>query len=211
MTVAVDRAEQHVLVLRQTPRREWATRDKILLEASHLFATHGFRGASTRQIAERVGVQQPTLFKHFSSKRAMLAELTVYGMVVPAHHAEAAAATAGSAIDRFAGYVAWELEWYRTMPLDLRGVTDQVVRTERLVPARRALRRWNDAIAQMLQQGVTRGEFSARAVPFVPRVLETMGWHMVTSATADEQTVDDAVRFVLAGVVERPTRRDVRR
>lgn len=208
MTVAVDRAEQHVLVLKQTPRRDWTTRDKILLEASQLFATHGFRGASTRQIAERVGVQQPSLFKHFPSKRAMLAELTVYDMVVPAHHAEAAAATSGSAIDRFAGYVAWDLEWYRTMPLDLRGVTDQVVRTERLVSARRALKRWNAAIARILQQGVTRHEFSARAVPFVPRVLETMSWHMVHTKNADEQTVDDAVRFLLAATVE--PRQDLR-
>lgn len=202
MPVAVDRAEQHVLSLKETPRREWATPDRILLEASQLFATHGFRGASTRQIAERVGVKQPSLFKHFPSKRAMLAELTVYDMVVPAHHAEAAAATKGSAIDRFAGYIAWDLEWYRTMPFDLRGISDQVVRSERLGQARRAVNRWNEAIGLMLQQGVERGEFSERAVPFVPRVLETLSWHMVHTKGADEQTVDDAVRFLLAATVE---------
>ena len=199
---AVDRAERHVLALRTASRKEWATRDRILLEASQLFATHGFRGASTRQIAERVGVRQPSLFKHFPSKRAMLAELTLYDMLVPAHHAEAAAATRGSAIDRFAGYVAWNLEWYRTMPFDLRCVTEQVVRSERLVGARRAVNRWNEAIGQILRQGVASGEFSASAVPFVPRVLETMSWHMVHTKGASERTVDDAVRFLLAATVE---------
>ncbi len=202
MSGAVDRAEQHVLALRTAPRRAWATRDRILLEASQLFATHGFRGASTRQIAERVGVRQPSLFKHFPTKRAMLAELTLYDMVVPAHHAEAAAATKGSAIDRFAGYVAWDLEWYRTMPFDLRCVTEQVVRSERLASARTAVNRWNAAIDQILLQGVASGEFTASAVPFVPAVLETLSWHMVHTKDASAQTVDDGVRFLLAATLE---------
>ena len=198
---AVEKAEQHVLALRTAPRKAWSTRDRILLEASQLFATHGFRGASTRQIAERVGVRQPSLFKHFASKRAMLAELTIYDMKVPAHHAQAAAAAKGSAVDRFAGYLAWDLEWYRTMPFDLRGVTEQVVRSERLEGARRAVKAWNEAVGETLDQGVASGEFSAQAVPFVPRVLETMSWHMVHTKGASEQTVDDAVRFVLAATV----------
>ena len=199
---AVDRAERHVLAVRTAPRKEWATRDRILLEASQLFATHGFRGASTRQIAERVGVRQPSLFKHFPSKRAMLAELTLYDMLVPEHHAEAAAATKGSAMDRFAGYAAWDLKWYRTMPFDLRCVTEQVVRSERLLGARRALNRWNESIGQIPRQGVASGEFSGTAVPFVPRVLETMNWHTVQTKGASEQTVADAVRFLLAATVE---------
>ena len=89
MSTAVENAEGHVLELRARPPSRWATRDRILLEASRLFATHGFRGASTRQIAEQVGIRQPSLFKHFGSKRAMLAELAVYDMDVPARHAEA--------------------------------------------------------------------------------------------------------------------------
>jgi AcrR family transcriptional regulator len=201
-------AEQHILALRATPRRRWTTRDKILLEASRLFATHGFRGATTRQIAERVGVQQPSLFKHFPTKSSMLAELAVYDMDVPAHHAEAAAAAPGSAVDRFAGYVAWDLEWYRTMPFDLRCVTEQVVRSERLVGARAAVKRWNAAIGLILRQGVASGEFSESAVAFVPAVLETLSWHMVYTKDASEETVDDAVRFLLAAALE--PRQDVR-
>lgn len=198
---AVDRAEQHVLALRMSPRKVWATRDRILLEASQLFSTHGFRGASTRQIAERVGVRQPSLFKHFPSKRAMLAELTLYDMVVPAHHAQASAVTKGSAIDRFAGYLAWDLEWYRTMPFDLRGVTEQVIRSERLGEARKAVNRWNEAIGQILSQGVASGEFSPSAVPFVPKTLETLSWHMVNARDATEDHVDEAVEFLLAAML----------
>ncbi len=202
MSGLAEDAEQHVLALRTMPRRRWSTRDKILLEASRLFSTHGFRGASTRQIAERVGIQQPSLFKHFPSKSSMLAELAVYDMDVPAHHAEIAAAATGSALDRFAGYIAWDFEWYRTMPFDLRCVTEQVVRSERLVEARAAVNRWNAAIGLILRQGVTSGEFSESATSFVPAVLETLSWHMVNKKDASAQTVDDAVSFLLAATLE---------
>jgi AcrR family transcriptional regulator len=197
----VETAEQHVLALRGTPPAHWTTRDRILLEASRLFATHGFRGASTRQIAERVGVAQPSLFKHFRSKRAILAALAVYDMDVPARHAEQAARSEGSAVDRFAGYVAWDFEWYQAMPFDLRGMTEDVVTSEGLLDAQAALRRWHEAIDQLLQQGVAAGEFAASAVPFLPTVIETLSWHMVHAADASTTNVDDAVELVLAATL----------
>lgn len=201
MRGSVENAEGHIAQLRAVAPSRWGTRDRILLEASRLFATHGFRGASTRQIAARVGIQQPSLFKHFASKRAILAELAIYDMDVPARHAEASASGKGSAVDRFAGYVAWDLEWYRTMPFDLRGMTEDLVTREGLAEAQSALARWNAAIALILGQGVASGEFAARAVPFVPTALETLSWHMVHSPDATESTVDDAVEFVLAAAL----------
>lgn len=209
MRRGVEKAESHVLQLCAQDPSTWSTRDRILLEASHLFATHGFRGASTRQIAEHVGIRQPSLFKHFPSKKAMLAELAVYDMDVPAGHAEASAAAAGSAVDRFAGYLAWDLEWYRTMPFDLRGMTEALVKSENLTHAQAALARWHAAINRMLAQGVASGDFAPQAVPFVPSALETLSWQMVNSRAATERTVDDAVEFLLAAVLS--SSRDLRR
>ena len=197
----VETAERHVLALRGTPTAHWATRDRILLEASRLFATHGFRGASTRQIAERVGVAQPSLFKHFSSKRAILAALAVYDMDVPARHAELAARAEGSAVDRFASYVAWDFEWYRTMPFDLRGMTEDLVRSEGLLDAQAALRRWHGAVDELLRQGVATGDVAANAVPFLPTVIETLSWHMVHAQDASKTSVDDAVELVVAAAL----------
>jgi AcrR family transcriptional regulator len=209
VSAVVENAEAHVHELQARRPSLWATRDRILLEASRLFATHGFRGASTRQIAEKVGIRQPSLFKHFLSKRAILVELAVYDMDVPARHAEASASTAGSAVDRFAGYVAWDLEWYRTMPFDLRGVTEGLVRSEGLTSAQEALARWDAAIRLMLRQGVESGDFAAPAVAFVPATLEMLSWQMVNRRDATERTVDEAVEFLLASVLT--SSRDVRR
>ena len=51
------------------------TRERILTEASRLFAERGYDGTSTRQIADAVGIRQPSLFHHFASKQAIMEEL----------------------------------------------------------------------------------------------------------------------------------------
>lgn len=49
-------------------------RQKILKAATELYAETGFRGATTRQIAQLAGVNEVTLFRHFGSKTALLHE-----------------------------------------------------------------------------------------------------------------------------------------
>lgn len=50
------------------------TRDHILDAAARVFAEHGFRGATTRLIAEAADVNEVTLFRLFGSKDALLGE-----------------------------------------------------------------------------------------------------------------------------------------
>lgn len=47
---------------------------KILSAAQRVYAEHGFRGATTRRIAETAGVNEVTLFRIFGSKDALLEE-----------------------------------------------------------------------------------------------------------------------------------------
>jgi AcrR family transcriptional regulator len=49
-------------------------RHRILAAAARIYATAGFRGATTRRIAEEAGVNEVTLFRLFGSKAALLAE-----------------------------------------------------------------------------------------------------------------------------------------
>jgi len=49
-------------------------RDLVLSAAAKLYAEHGFRGTTTRRIAELAGVNEVTLFRHFGSKTALLLE-----------------------------------------------------------------------------------------------------------------------------------------
>jgi AcrR family transcriptional regulator len=49
-------------------------RNEILAAAAEVFAQHGFRGSTTRRIAEAAGVNEITIFRQFGSKEALLRE-----------------------------------------------------------------------------------------------------------------------------------------
>ncbi|MSR01686.1 MAG: TetR/AcrR family transcriptional regulator [Gemmatimonadetes bacterium] len=49
-------------------------RDRILEAAAQVYSETGFRGATTRRIAERAHVNEITLFRHFGSKTRLLHE-----------------------------------------------------------------------------------------------------------------------------------------
>jgi len=51
------------------------TRDLILNAAEALFARQGYQATTIKQVAARVGVQGPALYKHFTSKRALFEEV----------------------------------------------------------------------------------------------------------------------------------------
>ncbi len=52
-------------------------RDEILDAAAALFAERGFRGVGIDEIGAAVGISGPALYRHFSSKDAMLREMLV--------------------------------------------------------------------------------------------------------------------------------------
>ena len=51
------------------------SRDRILEAAARVYAQHGFRGATTRLIAQEAGVNEVTLFRLFGSKAQLFDEL----------------------------------------------------------------------------------------------------------------------------------------
>ena len=50
-------------------------RHRILFAAARVYAQHGWRGATTRRIADEAGVNEVTLFRHFGSKETLLDEM----------------------------------------------------------------------------------------------------------------------------------------
>lgn len=52
-----------------------ARREAILTAARACFARHGFAGTTTRSVAVAAGISEALLFKHFSSKSALYAEI----------------------------------------------------------------------------------------------------------------------------------------
>ncbi len=69
------RAGRSVAKSHPPKRRTPAVVRKLLLEAAGgVFAERGFSGATTREIADRAGVAEPLLFRHFGSKAKLFLE-----------------------------------------------------------------------------------------------------------------------------------------
>ena len=60
-----------------------STRRRILDAALEAYGQKGFRGATTRRIAALAGVNEVTIFRHFGSKNALLAEALSHEAPVP--------------------------------------------------------------------------------------------------------------------------------
>jgi AcrR family transcriptional regulator len=56
-------------------------RARLLSAAHETFGALGYRGATTRDIAERAGVTEPMIFRHFGSKAALFQEAAVEPVV----------------------------------------------------------------------------------------------------------------------------------
>jgi AcrR family transcriptional regulator len=74
--------------------RPGSRRDQILDAAMQCFASSGFRGTTTREIAGRVGITEAALYRHFASKEALYAAIVARKIEAPdlIVHLEAAAA-----------------------------------------------------------------------------------------------------------------------
>jgi len=94
------------------------TRGRILLAGLGLFAEHGFHGTSIRDIAAEAAVQSASLYAHFPSKEAILAELVLAGL--EEHHTRLVAAlleTGADPRDRLAALVRAHVRAHTDYPM----------------------------------------------------------------------------------------------
>lgn len=68
-------------VFNSSPPSEAQTRTRILQAAQKLFASQGFDGTTTRDLAQAAGVAEGTLFRHFPNKKAILVEVATSGWI----------------------------------------------------------------------------------------------------------------------------------
>ncbi|MBN3871763.1 MAG: TetR/AcrR family transcriptional regulator [Nostoc sp.] len=68
-------------IFNSSPPSEAQTRTRILEAAQRLFASKGFDGTTTRDLAQTAGVAEGTLFRYFPNKKAILVEVATSGWV----------------------------------------------------------------------------------------------------------------------------------
>ena len=61
-----------------------ASRERLIEAAARVYATAGFRGATTRRIADEAGVNEVTIFRLFGSKASLIEEAVRHSSAEPA-------------------------------------------------------------------------------------------------------------------------------
>jgi len=136
---------------------------EILAAAAKVFAQRGYHGASTRDIADVLGIRQASIYYYFESKEAALEAVCADGVEDYVTRARSVLQSSASASDKVARLVIHHLS-----PVVERQDFTLVFLGERRFlpdPARKRIRaiehRYERIIQQVIEQGVRSGEFRA--------------------------------------------------
>ena len=136
-------------------------RERLLQAAAQVYAEVGFRGATTRRIAQEAGVKEITLFRHFGTKEAL-----VKAALIKAHR-QPHFVKLGEPGDPEAELYAWAINiyrhWYESREVICRVMGDMVEHPE-IAPGiceepscEHAM--LSHYLARMRQLGLATGEF----------------------------------------------------
>ncbi|GAA1513367.1 TetR/AcrR family transcriptional regulator [Nocardioides humi] len=190
--------------------RAKVSREQILREAARLFAIKGFHGTSTREIAEAVGVRQPSLFHHFASKHDIARALYEYDHErSPGLQGRRELPEGTPASVEFYQSVRREILVEMTSAYDLRGLyLSALIDEPEFLPWRTA---YDAAMARsraVIEQGVADGEFVTTRADVVIEMLDaTINQAVRWSGTQHDPSVpDDVAVLALRLVIARPGR-----
>ena len=146
----------------KTDARRTDTRERILYEASNLFAALGYHATTTREIARAVGIRQPSLFHHFASKPEIMQALLTYDLDAFSF-VEALAAEEGPAAVRLYRYLRDDVALVSRSPYNLSGLyTDEVMGDPDFALWARRSDQLHAAVEQIARDGIDSGEFVPR-------------------------------------------------
>jgi len=183
------------------------TRDRILQVTATLIAIRGFHGTSTRDIAEAVGIRQPSLFHHFKSKQAILSELLDMNLSPALARVSIYGVLPGSPSVRIYAYLLDDLRDLITLPFDSRGLYVQEIFDD--PDFQHHARMWmdlRDRFKSMVREAVRTGEFRQ----IEPAAVERIFFGMVIAGVSQrdggegydfEGWPDAAVSFMMRGLV----------
>jgi AcrR family transcriptional regulator len=184
------------------------TSDRILRIAAELFALRSYAGTTTRQIAEAVGIQQPSLFYHFPSKAHLVDALIEWdlGRIMP--FVRELNGRSYPAAVRLYAYLAFDVGHLMESPYNLAGVySEDVVGEPRFAKWRSLLEERRAVVRDTVQDGIDEGAFvqmsPALASETVTGVI--LGMLKFHSGLQDEDRVDHeaVVSLVLRGLLNR--------
>ncbi|MBU2693588.1 TetR/AcrR family transcriptional regulator [Pimelobacter sp. 30-1] len=190
--------------------RAKVTPEQILREAARLFAIKGFHGTSTREIAEAVGVRQPSLFHHFATKHDIAQALYAYDYArSPGLQGVREVPDGTPAAVELYQTVRREILVEMTSAYDLRGLYLSALIDEP------EFARWHAAYhaamahsRAVIERGIADGEFADTRAHVVTEMLDaTINQAVRWSGAQRERSMpDDVAVLALRLVIARPSR-----
>jgi len=150
-----------------------STRERILVEASRLFALQGYHRTSTREIAAVVGVRQPSIFYHFPSKIEIMKTLLNAAIDGALDVVERQLAAEGPPAERLHRYIVQDLMTLCESPYNLAGTTTQeVLGDPEFAEAADRYQCLFDARTRLIREGIDAGELLPVDAEFASRAIE---------------------------------------
>ncbi len=189
------------------------TRDRILIEASRLLSTNGYRGTTTREIAAAVGISQPSLFFHFSNKRAIVEELYRRDLVPAVAGLENLIVAEASPAAKLFALIQGETTRILDSPYDMRAhISYEALNDPDLAPFRELIRQFDDLTNLIIRSGQESGQFDAGdpwlAQQMVSGFLARANLFVLSDEVRRQSHPEEAAALILRGLLSDPTTLD---
>jgi AcrR family transcriptional regulator len=194
---------------------DWsATRGRILLAASTLFAQRGYFGTSTRDIADAVQVRQPSLFHHFEAKHEIFRTLVELDLGPSIDRIRARLDEDSTWAEKLHLTIACDVREALIQPFDARGLyQDAVLGLDEFADEREGIALFHELVEHLISSGCEAGEFVVFEPSFVQRAVngvlfETLREQGGPGGRIRERRPMQAADFVLRALLLDGTRLD---
>ncbi|MDQ3688793.1 MAG: TetR/AcrR family transcriptional regulator [Chloroflexota bacterium] len=186
------------------------TRERILYEAAALFARQGYHGTTTREIAEAVGVRQPSLFHHFRSKKSIVEAILDWDLDIALPRVRAIAARSDSAAVRLFMYLHADVTHLASAPYNLSGVyTEEVIAASDFAPWASRRDELHDIVEGIVREGMASDEFVHMDSNIIRHALGGILVRVLTIHSGGRGTIDalaeNIARLMVRAVLVDPT------
>lgn len=183
-------------------------RSEAVDAAAAVFAEKGYGGASTQLIAQRLGLQQGSLYHYFRSKEEALEAVCFAAVAGALQRLDEIAATAQDSVELVRLVIHARLHGLRTRCHHLIVFNEQrhLLPAERHDRVREASRAYRHRLCHLLEQGMQRGELQAELDPaMLTRALigltdSVAGWYLRTASVDVDEVADQFSRLLICGV-----------
>lgn len=186
--------------------------EEILHAASRLFATKGFGGTSTREIAAAAGLRQPSLFHYFATKDAILEALLERSLAAPLAFIERLAREPLPAAVQIYRAIRFDVHYLCSYPFDLDALLAPEARQPRFRHVWRKRERLLATFVSLVKRGVASGELVAADAEIAANAIFgmdewTLSWYRRRRWPA-ERIADGVATLALRALLADPARVD---